>query len=220
MSSTNGTNGRHYMPDSYSPPVTKAELMAVAKALTDGLKEREERLKGRLNDLLTDPNRSPHLVAGEGQSARIVVAPGNMADTSMMELALNSLVTKAVDQVKVLEQGQQALPELIRTLVSGITQALGQLKMTVSPQVRVPDVHVTSEAPQVFNQVDVPPTTVNLDLSALEGLLNQLLAAEEREAKMLAALLQELKLLRTRKVKRTVHRDANQDIEYTLEETI
>ncbi len=38
--------------------------------------------------------------------------------------------------------------------------------------------------------------------------------------KMMAALLQELKLLRTRKVKRTVHRDANQDIEYTTEETI
>jgi hypothetical protein len=211
-------NGKPVIRDSgFSQPITREELMAVAKALSDGLVEREKVLSERLDRQLYDR------MAREPRS--ITVAPSQPADTSLVELALNSLVTKAVDQAKLLEQGQAALPGLVQELVRGIAEALTSLQLTVHPQVSAPSVTNVVEAPQVFNQVDVPPTVIDLSSLAevMAGVVDSaqnIVDSLDRQGGNFEKVAQELKLLRSRRVRRTVTRDANGDVESVTEELL
>lgn len=200
-------------------PVTREELMSVVRGIADSLSAREKSLTERFDKTLHD-----RLIR---EPRSITVATNPQPDTSLIELALNSLVTRAVDQAKVLEQGQAALPGLVRELVQGIAESLAALQLTVHPQVTAPDVQVVNEVavPQVFNQVDVPATVVDLsDIGAavteMSGLARRQSAALEKNTEAMRAVAQELKLLRTKKIKRTVTRDSNGDIESVTEEAV
>ena len=206
-------NGHHKAMHALPTHVTREELLAVAKALGDTFKDREKVLLQKLGDRLDKEPRS-------------VTVSAQPTDTSLVTLALNSLVQKAVDQVKVIEEGNAIMPSMVKELVQGIAAALGQVQFTatVEPQVSAPEVHLTNEVavPQVFNQVDVPPAQVQVavDLSRLEDLLGRQEQALAQHSKVMLAVIQEMKLFRKRKTKTIVHRDVSGDIEYTSTEEV
>ncbi len=74
------------------------------------------------------------------------------------------------------------------------------------------------EAPQVFNQVDVPAPQVVIDLSDIGAAVTEMAEIARRQSRVMEALLIELRWMNTKRTVRTIKKDAEGNIESVIEE--